>query len=489
MPQNRNVATAVIGGKVINPYTPLSNSSSYLIGGTPKPITTPTPTYGPVQPPKLNTTSKIPSTALTKPTTPTDVASYRNKLQTALDSALKLKEMLQNTSSPTFTAGTVPNPEVAVMKFLNGEAPVQTEAQKQEQGYLGSIRDKTKEFFSGREKMITDTYNKYGVPSLEKPLAETRKAIAERQVQLRERLRALEFNSNERGITREGAVDLRNKVNSDAYNDLANLALIETAQLGNLTQAKNDAKAAIDEQYASYEAYIQQQQAELDYLKPTLTADQKRQADIVQFQLDQYKEQLDTKKEEAASVKDLAIEIAGQGAPTKVVQSILSDPTMTYDRAIQIATPYIGLLDRRNTESLIADRASSSASDTSYIKLSPEDKKTLAGKGFTQSEINDIPKVVSEFGIQALIDEYKNDPAKLKAITTIYNDPSKKESQFTREYVAQLYGITDSAKKSSFLGFEYGTTGKEQLDAIMKTVEMYQKLGYSDKEIYDKIKG
>lgn len=487
MPQG-NTQT-VIGGKSFNPYSPLSNSSSYLIGGMSKPIAAPAQTYGPVQPPKLNTKASVPSTALTTPSTPSDVLSYRNKLQTALDTALKLKEMMKGTTSPTITPDPLRNPEVAVMKFLNGEQPAQTEAQKQEQGYLGSIRDKTKEFFSGREKQISDTYNQYGVPDLQKPLAETRAKIAERQVQLRERLKALEFNSNERGITREGAIDLRNKVNSDAYYDLANLSLIETAQLGNLNEAKANAKTEIDQQYASYEAYIAQQQAELDYLKPTLTADQKRQADIAQFQLDQYKEQVKAAKDERQSVHDLALEIAGQGAPTSVVQSILSDPNMTYEKAIGIATPYVGLLERRNTNSLIAERGKSSSSSSDYIALSPEDKKSLAGKGFTQADINDFPKIVAEFGVQALFDEYKNDPAKLAAIKTVYNDPSKKESQFTREYVANLYGISDTNKKSSFLGFEYGTTGKEQLDAIMKTVEMYQKLGFSDKEIYDKMKG
>jgi uncharacterized coiled-coil protein SlyX len=437
----------IIGGR------PAITSQLPYLYGTPqyKPkVTTPMGTGavwpGPTTPPRLNTSAPVPSTALTSPATPSDVTSRLSQLQGIKDTALKIQSMIQGTSNPTFTADPLQNPESAILKFPSFEQPPQTEAQQAEQTVLGSIRDKAKEFFGGREQRIADTNKQYGIAELEEPLAETRNAIAQRQVQLRERLKDLETKSVERGIPREAAIDLRNRINSDAYFDLSNLALIETAQLGNLTQAKADAKAEIDEQYASYEAFIAQQQAELDYLKPTLTADQKKQADIAQFQLDQYKEQLQTVRDEKQSIKDLAIDIAGQGAPTSIVQSILSDPNMTYDRAIGIATPYIGLLDRQNQLSIIADRNASSAinipntagGDNTLSQLfnianlkggiqSRQKNESLFTQYVTSGNIEAAEKLVNSMVVNSLPVAQQNDFKQMGAIITMRERLRKKE--------------------------------------------------------------
>lgn len=451
-PLKPNVANVTIGGKAVNPYTPLSNSSSYLIGGTPKPILKPTTPVAP----KLNTNTSIPSTALTKPTTPTDVMTYRSQLQGVQDTATKLQSMLQGTTGPTRNT-TIPNADSALLKFSKFEELPQTQTQIEEQNVRKGILDRTKEFFGGKSDRATEAYDKAGVSDARTALTEINLKMAERRKQLRNDLQSLEKDASERGVAREFAIDKKNQINSEAYFELANDALVATALQGNYEMAQADAKMLIDEQYSEYDAYIKQQQAELDYMKPQLTADQKKQADVYQFQLDQMKEQLAQKKDDEVNVKKLAIEIAGQGAPSEVYTSMLNNPDLTYAEAIQIAGPYIGALDRANTYSLINDRANSGSGngDSGFVELTSEDKKTLIGQGFTQSEINDIPKIVAEFGVQTLLDEYANDPKKLKAITTIYNDPQK-EKFLTPEFLGATFGKATIAEKLESMGKSRG---------------------------------
>lgn len=269
--------------------------------------------------------------------------------------------MLQGTTGPTRNT-TIPNADSALLKFSKFEELPQTQTQIEEQNVRKGILDKTKEFFGGKSDRATEAYDTAGVSDARTALTEINVKMAERRKQLRNDLQSLEKDASERGVAREFAVDRRNQINSEAYFELANDALIATALQGNYDMAKDDAKTLIDEQYSEYDAYIKQQQAELDYMKPQLTADQKKQADVYQFQLDQMKEQLAQKKDDETNVKKLAIEIAGQGAPSDVYTSMLNNPDLTYAEAIQIAAPYIGLLDRRNTNSLIAERGKESTS-------------------------------------------------------------------------------------------------------------------------------
>lgn len=471
-----------IGGKSFNPYTPLSNSSSYLIGGTPA-ITKP-------KPPKLSTTAPVPSTALTQPVTPADVMVKRNQLQATSDTTTKLQGMATGTPPPIVPSNTIYNAEAAALKFLNGEQSAPTDAQVQEKTFLGNIRDKTKEFFSGRQQQIEDAYKDSGVASARTELAKTQEAKAQRQVKLRNDLKALETTSAERGVTREGAIDRRNQINSEAYFDLANISIVESAQMGNLEQARIDAKELIDQQFNAYEAYITQQQAELDYLKPTLTAEQKQQADIAQFNLDQYKQQLQDAKDEQSAKYDYLAEAAKNGAPNSVTEAILR--ATTRDEAARLAAPYIGALDRANTYSLINQRGKSSSADLGYVALTPEDKKTLIGKGFTQSEIDDIPKIVAEFGVQALLDEYKSDAGKLKAVTTIYNNPNQ-EQFLTTDYFSTAFGddaLKKAASEAGMRGFFSSWTAEKKayLESLMKSVEAYRTAGFSDQDILKMMK-
>jgi len=485
-PTKSSITNVTIGGRSLNPYTPLSNSSSYLIGGTPKPVA-----------PKLNTNTTVPSTALTKPATPADVMTYRNNLQGVQDTTTKISGMATGAPPPIVPVNTIYNAESAALKFLNGETAPLTPAQEQEKSFLGGIRDKTKEFFGGREKQIEDAYKDSGVSDARTSLAETQGRKAERQVQLRNDLKALETTASERGVTREAAIDRRNQVNSDAYFDLANISIVESAQLGNLEQARTDAKELIDQQYNSYDAYIKQQQAELDYLKPTLTAEQKQQADIAQFNLDQYKQQLQDAKDAEQKKYDYLAEAAKNGAPNNVTDAILK--ATTQEEAARLAAPYIGLIDRQNTYSLMSERGNK-ASMEAYVPLNPEDKKTLLGQGFTQTELDDIPKTVGDFGVQAVLDYYANDPKKLKAITEVYNDPQKQKF-LTPQFLTATFGASSVDEKAKAMGksrddykryFSSSSAEEKQINTefatyltgtLMPLIEQYRLSGLSDKEI------
>ena len=432
-----------IGGKSFNPYTPLSNSSSYLIGGKPSKYT---PFIGPrqdlSQPPKLNTTGAISSNALTKPVTPTDVMAKRGQMQYTADTTAKIQGMAMGTNPVITPSKTISNAESAALKFLNGERPPETAAQTQEKSILGGIRDKTKEFFGGREKQIEDAYKDSGVADARTSLAETQARKAERQVQLRNDLKALETTSAERGVAREFAVDRRNQINSDAYFDLANISIVESAQMGNLEQARTDAKELIDQQYNSYEAYIVQQQAELDYLKPTLTAEQKQQADIAQFNLDQYKQQLQDAKDEQSAKYDYLAEAAKNGAPNSVTEAIRK--ATTRDEAARLAAPYIGALDRANTYSLINERGKSSGG------------LSVAGQQLSALQVAGLHKTLSD---TRGADGYANTQKymdELNAFVSIGGDPK----DFIKEFNPDIY-INPQDPTRSFLSSQMKKAGGE----------------------------
>ena len=121
--------------------------------------------------------------------------------------------------------------------------------------------------------------------------------------------------------------------------------------------------------------------------------------------------------------------------------------------------------------------------DGGDVKISSTDKTKLLGAGFSSSEISHIEQGVNANGLDEVLRLEKEagaTDAQLKAIQDVYG--VEEGSKLTRENLSKLFGISDD-DSASFWKFGLGKTNKEKLDELMKAVEQYQAVGYSDDEI------
>lgn len=338
--------TPIIGGKTkINPALSLGTqtpANSSMIGGM-STYTQPKP----VSPLAVNTNRTAPSTAITSPVTPMDAQRKRSEYETRLAGIQESATRLQGLVSAMAGQGAIkPNPLSNPDEFLSRafDTSAMTETETRNQGLYDTIAEKTKSFFSGRQDQIDNAYKDFGVNDARSNLAETNKLLAERQVRLRTDLKALETSASERGVARQFAIDRQNQIKSEGAFDLANLAIIQSAQLGNLEQARTDAQTLIDQQFDSYKAEIAQYEAEIEALKPRLNKEQQMQLTQIEMALGERKRLLEEEKSNQALKYEAFIEASKNGAPKSVTDAILA--SQTPDQAWSTASPYIGLIDR-----------------------------------------------------------------------------------------------------------------------------------------------
>lgn len=123
------------------------------------------------------------------------------------------------------------------------------------------------------------------------------------------------------------------------------------------------------------------------------------------------------------------------------------------------------------------------------ITLTADARRSLVDSGFTEQEALQIENDVRTYGLDAAVNQAKQGGATTQQINAIRNsfDEGPKTSSLTRESLAKLYGITDTADRKSFLGFEYGDSGSATLDALMTRVQAYIDAGVSDEKILELI--
>jgi len=295
---------------------------------------------------RIDIPNTVPSTALSADLTPDDVLRNRNSYAASLDAiktkATTLQDLLGRAESPV-EANPLSNPDAFLARTFRNDRE-KTTAEKSRDSFLNRAAEATKDFFGGRDRQIRSAQREYGVADKEELLSETRNQIAERRVQLRKDLRALDTSAEFRGMARPFADDQRKKITSDATTELADLAIIETAQLGNLEEARGLANDLVDEQYNAYTGEIAEIQAELDRLEPTLTAEEKERSFMIQAALDERVRLIEDKKADAKEVRDIMIEAASNGADAGTLASIVNAPSP--EQAIIAAGDWIGLVDR-----------------------------------------------------------------------------------------------------------------------------------------------
>lgn len=119
--------------------------------------------------------------------------------------------------------------------------------------------------------------------------------------------------------------------------------------------------------------------------------------------------------------------------------------------------------------------------------FSASDRSALLGGGYSLQDIAGIEKDVQAGYSYNDILKNTSDANQQKALQTVFGNKPPEDTKLTREAVAKLYAIEDSNKQSSFFGFKYGKTGKEQLDTLMNYIDQLHSAGFSDKDIYTKL--
>lgn len=136
---------------------------------------------------------------------------------------------------------------------------------------------------------------------------------------------------------------------------------------------------------------------------------------------------------------------------------------------------------------IIAQRAKTYAPKEGRSKSTDYDKVLLGG-GWSGSQIDALEAGIEQYGLQEVIAQEEANgatPAQIKALEKAYKVPeADEEDLLTRENLAKIFGVSDDDTQSSIFGFEYGETGKEQLDTIEQTIERYRLMGYTNKEIF-----
>ena len=179
-----------------------------------------------------------------------------------------------------------------------------------------------------------------GFEELTDALSDTQNKIARRRVRFREDLRRLDTDSQLRGVARQFAESRRAKLQSDATAELADLSIIEAAQLGNLERAERFIDAAVDERYRTFEVERQARLDELNAIGTKLSREQVDEKNRLEIALGD----LNQRKENDKLVRSYAAEAAAEGAPSELINRVVNsnDP----DRALELVAPYIGRSDR-----------------------------------------------------------------------------------------------------------------------------------------------
>lgn len=140
--------------------------------------------------------------------------------------------------------------------------------------------------------------------------------------------------------------------------------------------------------------------------------------------------------------------------------------------------------------------APGTGSDSS-INLTADDKRTLLGGGWSESDISTLESGIRSEGLQSVIAAEKAagaTPAQIKALEKAYGSTSTEASQFlNKDYFRSLFGdeaLKASAKEAGvvsggndYIPFNEGGDTEAYLTQLEQTVNLYRQAGYTDQEI------
>lgn len=277
-----------------------------------------------------------------------DVYKKRDQLESAS------KNTLDNFDQTVAKVTPFSDPERYIMSALYGDAQP-TDTEKKVDSLNKKIVNTAEGIGSSLEDARASAEQRVGYTETNSELAKTNEKIAQRQTQFRREIRAFDEDARNRSINRAFFDNQKTKIEADATAELADLYIIQNAQQGNLDSARSYIDVAVDNRYKSIQLDIQAKQAELATLIPKLEKEEKNKALKLQFALGERERNLATEKEDAKTMRELALTAASNGATSDVVTAITNSKSV--NDAISKASPYVGLLERQ-----AASRAAYSAS-------------------------------------------------------------------------------------------------------------------------------
>lgn len=222
-------------------------------------------------------------------------------------------------------------------------------SQAQAEGFRGLAEDV--------EKTRQQTRDELGVVDLQSNLAETRNRIAERTNQLRTTLRDFETNAERRGVAREFVDSEKGKVQADAAAELADLAIIESAQAGNLQMAQEDIDRAVNAKIQAFEFENAAIETEIKRLEQVDTKESQARSEQLQIALGERNRLIEQAVADERQKLEYLNIAAANGGDQGTLDAIRKSTNV--GEAALLAGPFIGRVDRLNAE---ASRASSYAS-------------------------------------------------------------------------------------------------------------------------------
>ena len=241
------------------------------------------------------------------------------------------------------------NPEETINRLLLNR-PTETQTALDE-ARAGQART-TRGFVGGLEQAGEQAREEFGVADLQSSLAETRNRIAERTNQLRTTLRDFETNAKRRGFAREFVDAEKRKVQADAAAELADLAIIESAQLGNLTEARNEIDRVLDQKIQAYQFENQAIEQEIARLQAMDTREGDARSEQLQIALQERNRQIEQTIANERETRDYMAQAAANGADSGTLDAIRK--AATPGEAALLAGPWIGRMDRMVQQANIA---------------------------------------------------------------------------------------------------------------------------------------
>lgn len=341
----------------------------------------------------------------------TEVFARRDQMQAETDQRNQLNTdytSLNSRINAPLGATPFQNPQAFIEETLL-RRPTQTQdalnerAGTQAQGF----RNLSNDVQNTREQTAQDL----GVVDIQANLAETRNRIADRTVQLRTALRDFEVNAERRGVAREFVDSEKQKVQADAAAELADLAIIESAQAGNLEMAQADIDRAVNAKIQAFEFENAAIETEIKRLEAIDTNEARGRSEQLQIALQERTRLIDQSVADEKQKLSFLSEAAANGADQGTLDAIRKSATP--GEAALLAGPYIGLMERRVQQANINQsnasvRSSNAAAALNEAELTAFNKaQEDAAKGILSPEqmkiANDLNK---DFEAQPIVKAY-----------------------------------------------------------------------------------
>lgn len=347
-----------------------SPAAGLATSATPASIPSPTVQTSPT-PFRINTPDTINPATLQNAPGRTEVFAARDQMQAQADQRNQLStdytNLTKRINSP-LSASPFQNPQAFIEETLL-RRPTQTQ---------DSLTERSNAQATGYRNLATDVQDTrqqvsddLGVIDLQANLAETRNRIADRTVQLRTALRDFETNAERRGVAREFVDSEKNKVQADAAAELADLAIIESAQAGNLEMAQQDIDRAVGAKIQAFEFENAAIESEIKRLEAIDTKESQARSEQLQIALGERTRLIEQSVADEKQRLQFLSEAAANGADQGTLLAI--QKSATPGEAALLAGPFIGRLDRQAKQANIAQSyASANASRLQAQKTQAE---------------------------------------------------------------------------------------------------------------------